>query len=277
MANDTRYGLAAAVWTSNLQRAHRVARADGSRHRLGERLVPARPAHPVWRGEAVRDRPRGRGAFTGVLLGSHEHLREAMSGKPRTGAQAASAVIPGMAKPRGAFPHFRRAGDFIFVSGTSARRADDSIAGRASRRAAGCFDIRVQTRAVHREHPRHSRQRRRDACRRGRGQHVPREHAGLRRLQRGVQRILRLRRVRRAPPWRWRRCRIRSCASKSRSWPGGDALARRATPRATFGDADEHDRHSFAFPAAHLAGPGGALRRPDWPSMKHSARAARRC
>lgn len=27
MANDTRYGLAAAVWTSNLQRAHRVARA----------------------------------------------------------------------------------------------------------------------------------------------------------------------------------------------------------------------------------------------------------
>jgi aminomuconate-semialdehyde/2-hydroxymuconate-6-semialdehyde dehydrogenase len=27
LANDTRYGLAAAVWTSNLQRAHRVARA----------------------------------------------------------------------------------------------------------------------------------------------------------------------------------------------------------------------------------------------------------
>src|SRR5207248_4852926 len=26
LANDTRYGLAAAVWTSNLQRAHRVAR-----------------------------------------------------------------------------------------------------------------------------------------------------------------------------------------------------------------------------------------------------------
>ena len=27
LANDTRYGLAAAVWTGNLQRAHRVARA----------------------------------------------------------------------------------------------------------------------------------------------------------------------------------------------------------------------------------------------------------
>jgi 2-aminomuconate deaminase len=71
-----------------------------------------------------------------------------MSGKaPR--ADAASAVIPGMAKPRGAFPHFRRAGDFIFVSGTSSRRADDSIAGAQADGAGGySFDIRVQTRAV---------------------------------------------------------------------------------------------------------------------------------
>lgn len=62
---------------------------------------------------------------------------------------AASAVIPGMARPRGAFPHFRRAGDFIFVSGTSSRRADDSIAGAEPDGAGGyVFDIRVQTRAV---------------------------------------------------------------------------------------------------------------------------------
>jgi len=60
-----------------------------------------------------------------------------------------SAVIAGKARPRGPFPHFRRAGDFIFVSGTSARRADDSIAG-AELRADGAMrlDIRVQTRAV---------------------------------------------------------------------------------------------------------------------------------
>ena len=31
--------------------------------------------------------------------------------------------------PRGAYPHTRRAGDFIFVSGTSSRRADNTIAG----------------------------------------------------------------------------------------------------------------------------------------------------
>ncbi len=62
---------------------------------------------------------------------------------------AASAVVPGKARPRGSFPHFRRAGDFIFVSGTSARRADDSIAGAevgpGGRQA---LDIRRQTRAV---------------------------------------------------------------------------------------------------------------------------------
>jgi 2-aminomuconate deaminase len=64
-----------------------------------------------------------------------------------TGVSAA--VLPGKARPRGTFPHFRRAGDFIFISGTSARRADDSIAG-AGRGADGTLvlDIRAQTRAV---------------------------------------------------------------------------------------------------------------------------------
>src|SRR5712671_8155317 len=67
----------------------------------------------------------------------------------RPAARADSAVVAGKARPRGTFPHFRRGGDFIFVSGTSARRADDSIAG-AERDAAGepVFDIRAQTRAV---------------------------------------------------------------------------------------------------------------------------------
>ena len=58
-------------------------------------------------------------------------------------------VIAGRAKPRGAYPHYRRAGDFIFVSGTSSRRADDAIAG-ASTGPDGqpVLDIREQTRAV---------------------------------------------------------------------------------------------------------------------------------
>jgi 2-aminomuconate deaminase len=60
-----------------------------------------------------------------------------------------SQVIEGKAKPRGKYPHFRRAGDFIFVSGTSSRRPDNTFAG-ASADAAGTMrlDIREQTRAV---------------------------------------------------------------------------------------------------------------------------------
>lgn len=58
-------------------------------------------------------------------------------------------VVDGKAVPRGRFPHLRRAGDFLFVSGTSSRRSDNSFAG-ASVDAFGvtALDIRVQTRAV---------------------------------------------------------------------------------------------------------------------------------
>ena len=72
-----------------------------------------------------------------------------MSTANKPAAGVLSAVLPGRARPRGSYPHFRRAGDFIFVSGTSARRADDSIAG-AALDAGGrpVLDIRTQTRAV---------------------------------------------------------------------------------------------------------------------------------
>jgi 2-aminomuconate deaminase len=58
-------------------------------------------------------------------------------------------VVAGKAKPRGRFPHFVRAGEFLFVSGISSRLPDDSIAG-AMVDASGTarLDIRVQTRAV---------------------------------------------------------------------------------------------------------------------------------
>ena len=60
-----------------------------------------------------------------------------------------SKVIEGKAKPRGKYPHYRRAGDFIYVSGISSRRADNSIAG-AEQDAMGTMrlDIKVQTRTV---------------------------------------------------------------------------------------------------------------------------------
>lgn len=60
-----------------------------------------------------------------------------------------SKLIEGKARPRGKYPHLKRAGDFLFVSGTSARRADDTIAGaQADGLGAVRLDIREQTRAV---------------------------------------------------------------------------------------------------------------------------------
>jgi len=60
-----------------------------------------------------------------------------------------SKVVPGKAQPRGEFPHVKRAGDFLFVSGTSSRRADNTIVGaEADALGATQLDIRAQTLAV---------------------------------------------------------------------------------------------------------------------------------
>ena len=60
-----------------------------------------------------------------------------------------SKVVEGKAAPLGKYPHVKRAGDFLFVSGTSARRADDTIAGvNADQHGTAHLDIRVQTRSV---------------------------------------------------------------------------------------------------------------------------------
>jgi len=58
-------------------------------------------------------------------------------------------ILAHKARPRGKYPHYRRAGDFIFVSGTSSRRPDNTIAG-ATLDASGTahLDIVAQTRAV---------------------------------------------------------------------------------------------------------------------------------
>ncbi len=62
---------------------------------------------------------------------------------------ADSKVLTGKAKPRGKYPHARRAGDYIFVSGTSSRRADNTIAGASvDEMGTTRLDIAVQTRAV---------------------------------------------------------------------------------------------------------------------------------
>jgi 2-aminomuconate deaminase len=60
-----------------------------------------------------------------------------------------SQVVEGKAKPRGKYPHVKRAGDFLIVSGTSARCADNTIAGaQVDAMGSTNLDIREQTRAV---------------------------------------------------------------------------------------------------------------------------------
>ena len=58
-------------------------------------------------------------------------------------------MVAGKATPRGRFPHIKRAGDFLFVSGTSSRRPDNSFAGvQVDALGVTNLDIRAQTRAV---------------------------------------------------------------------------------------------------------------------------------
>ncbi|MFA5597763.1 MAG: RidA family protein [Pusillimonas sp.] len=60
-----------------------------------------------------------------------------------------AAVLTEKAKPRGRFPHYKRAGDFIFVSGTSSRRPDNTFEGvEVDPMGVTNLDIRAQTRAV---------------------------------------------------------------------------------------------------------------------------------
>lgn len=60
-----------------------------------------------------------------------------------------SKVLSDKAKPRGKFPHVKLAGPFIFVSGTSSRRADNSFEGvEVDETCTTHLDIRIQTKAV---------------------------------------------------------------------------------------------------------------------------------
>jgi len=71
------------------------------------------------------------------------------TGSSSRAAATAATVVTGKATPRGKFPHVKRAGDFLFVSGTSSRRPDNSFAGAAvDAMGTTTLDIRAQTRAV---------------------------------------------------------------------------------------------------------------------------------
>lgn len=58
-------------------------------------------------------------------------------------------VIKDKARPRGKYPHIKRVGDFLFVSGTSSRRPDNTFAGvQVDEMGTTNLDIKEQTAAV---------------------------------------------------------------------------------------------------------------------------------
>jgi 2-aminomuconate deaminase len=58
-------------------------------------------------------------------------------------------LVAGKARPRGRFPHAKVAGGFVFVSGTSSRRPDNTFEGvYVDELGVTDLDIRAQTRAV---------------------------------------------------------------------------------------------------------------------------------
>ncbi|NKB36635.1 MAG: RidA family protein [Gammaproteobacteria bacterium] len=58
-------------------------------------------------------------------------------------------LIDGKPKPLANYPHIKRAGDYLFVSGTSSRKADNSFAGvEVDSDGRVSLDIKEQTRAV---------------------------------------------------------------------------------------------------------------------------------
>ena len=60
-----------------------------------------------------------------------------------------SKVIEGKAQPLGHYPHVKRVGDFIYVSGTSSRRPDNTHIGATNNEdGTWTLDIALQTEAV---------------------------------------------------------------------------------------------------------------------------------
>lgn len=60
-----------------------------------------------------------------------------------------SVVLKGRAQPLGAYPHIKRVGDFLFISGTSSRQADNSVIGAdVAEDGTTTLDIKEQTHGV---------------------------------------------------------------------------------------------------------------------------------
>jgi 2-aminomuconate deaminase len=68
---------------------------------------------------------------------------------PQQETDVKATVLPNKAAPRGKYPHVKRAGDFVFVSGLSSRNPDGTFGGATvAPDGTVALDIRAQTAAV---------------------------------------------------------------------------------------------------------------------------------
>ena len=159
LANGTRYGLAASCGRRTSRRAHRVAGAAAERHRLGELLDAARPAHAVRRGEGVGRGPRGRLGGAALLHRAQERLRQALQEADRHGEPSRSRSAP--PEPVGALPARPARGQPAVPlrrRPARARQQDDPGRRRWTRRATSSrYDIEAQCHSVFAQRARHPR------------------------------------------------------------------------------------------------------------------------
>ena len=121
-------------------------------------------------------------------------------------------VIETLATPRGRFPHVKVVGDFVYVSGTSSRRPDNTFVGvEVDEMGTTALDIRAQTRAVIENIAAILAEVGAELQRSRPGHVLPGVDERLRRIQRGVRRDCSTKPVRPAPRWRFTSCRTRTC------------------------------------------------------------------
>ena len=148
-ANGTPYGLSASLWTKDVGRVHRVAERLQSGTVWVNSWLLRDLRSTFWRREAKRRRARRWRGSDSILHRNQDGVCEIS-----TGGRPMSDTVSGRApKPVGAYPHAKRVGNLLFLSGIGPREpGTDAIPGNEYDSAGKVvrYDIAAQCRSVFR-------------------------------------------------------------------------------------------------------------------------------